>query len=439
MASKPKVRFKIDPKFDPAKLPKELRETLLAQVEWLDRFEREVVIPVVTGAAVKALGWDASPDGVVHLKGFRMVQTFVHAHAVILKLHGRAESARKIAKVWLLALEHTVKENGRLPDGSRAEDYRAALEQIGLRRWWYLQADGGAHDGPQYATDMHGLERDLTSGTMGVSLKVLDDTRGALGGEVEEAFRELSKFIREDWEPRNKALSEGWFGKGSAPYLYGQSLAHSVNAKRLYYRGLHLVFGDAAFKRSADELAAFQREMWETFTAPDKRTGLTFCHGVNGLRKVKKQEAYEGYHNSVYLRENLGHAVMDSILGGGLYGPEELAQFGTTLYWCLPVDGPDAGAFAYDFGGGGAKDRGRIYFRDGSSVPGRYEVGGAGNRQGVHTFQAGLSHLVAPYADLPGFEAELKRLHQRATHDRGGLLAALHLYAARRAGLSLEA
>lgn len=294
---------------------------------------------------------------------------------------------------------------------------------------------------------------------MGQSALAMFENREA-HPEIDEGFKLLFEFVKNDWQPRNEYLSRAYYlaaykkylaATGQPvpsdkdivvpPYLYNHTVAHAVRSSYSYYRCMFRITGDARFRTAAQDLKGHLKTSEHTYTAPDGKTGLVFSHGVNTLRAVKGQPPEDYAHPMVYMRESLAHMVIETLMGGGMYTSATLEQLGATLYHCLPIDGPDAAEYAGDMQGGGyvkRADRHRISFRDGSSVPCLVpqtgKVGEPVNRHGVHAAQWGLTMLPAAWSDIPGHEAELTQLNKRATLGRHGVSVTLLALEARKEG-----
>lgn len=424
--------FGVDPDF---KAPNgELGKRYAAARAWLVRYEAVAIGPMLEGRmAYSGRNGTPNPGGVVHIKDFRFVQTYVQALLALLHVHGDPWAARELARVVVGLLARTTDRYGERAV-SKVE------EQVGLRRWLMFpieQFTEQTHS--QFThTDLMWLEGDLTAGTLAEMLRGLSDNRAIR--ECGVAYTALLTFYEQDWRPRRHRLSK--LQRPTKPeYLYGSGLTHPSLSRYMEYALMFSMFGRAEDKAASEAYALWLAADHHLVTAPDGQQVLTFPQGVQDRYREMFGKPDNGVAAfAVYLRESFPRYEIGLWCGLPLFTPALAEAVVGTCDWVLNApNGPGNEPYSRDIGGGPARtsDLKVVQFRDGSSVKGKWPIVAAnivGQRS--HSLSSGLSHISAYRTGSARLEAEMQGILERhggAGH--AGIAVPLLLIEAHREGL----
>lgn len=412
--------FKVKSDFDASKWPAELSRRYTEVRTWLASFAQRHINRMIAA-------------DVAHMKDFRYGQTYINTLLVLMRL-GDPWAAKELARVWKGLRSSTTDRYG-------AEASHNKLEQVGVLRWLYTTKEGGVNDDAGFAhTDRHSLESDLMSGTIAESLRGLWDNLDI--PECKTEHDALLTFYREQWLVRREFLAKNVMSKIPS-FMNGSGLVHPTISRYCEHGHMYAMHGLPQDKEAMDTFGGWLAADHDYVQAPDGQPVVVFPQGCQGRYDAFRGEGKNaGVHRMVYTPESFPAYEIASWCGLPLATETLLNALPRTLYWTLPsFKGVDDGTWAIDIGGGPVKGSSRrvVQFRDGSTVPGRWQLaepkeGGHGS----HSLARGLSHLSAYRVTntLTGLEAEMQGLLKRyKSNGHSAITVPLLLIEARRAGV----
>jgi hypothetical protein len=398
----------------------------------------------------------AEPIG---LRAFRHLDPVLTRERLMAHFLKDPAAVRKLARWWLAALKTTVDRTLPLPEGHYCTSYMRYIkrnpdaDQVGLRRWVSKIKDANAGGiAPEYLamfnSDYHLMDRQIAAGQFGPDLDLFHSNR-ALGGEVEQAYRELLDFAENHWEPRTAMLAKVNYGARLSAIFGTSPLRHVVIKQLNYYKAMWRVTQKPYYADEYTKLADYYKAEWQRVKLPDGREGLFAPHGVNPLIAARgSSERFMGWHNTVYLETTVPAAMWDAVTEDELqiFDYDALRRLANGIYHCLPKFGwtekESRRRLAANMGGGGANPGTAsgsrvIQFTDGSAVPAEGGIGSAGDADDMVVWWRGLVLGASPWSDIPDMEAKvnLVRADQlKAQPARAGLHLTLMLYQLKKEG-----
>lgn len=290
---------------------------------------------------------------------------------------------------------------------------------------------------PELWLTFNPLEQSLWHSTLTSSLYVLD-IHADMDPRIKAAHKLLSEYFAKFEEDRlreEEAASKNYAKPG--PGVHGKALYHPGSSDANAFEFRHLMWGKPYDREAADRIAGYLEAARNYVTAPDGKLVAVPSHGLaERYADQGSDNTHDFAHWSVYRSESASDEEIAALMGFKSQTPKSIAALSRLQYWCLSTQGgTESDVYSKDTGGGGLwagkTDNRVVQFRDGSSVPGRWQLTKTGETQGVHSHQRGHT-FAGSYRhrqDYPGWKAELEALDKRAQLGR---------HATRQALLSIE-
>jgi hypothetical protein len=422
--------FVVKPGFDPKKhLSAAAQVVYASQWAWIE-LEWEKTLGRIS-AGLNPYTVTPMTGGLMHLKGWRMVQPVIQSLLFMLDHYGDLKALRKLQEAWGIVLNPAHMATGFLATSTR----NRALEQPGELRFVYHGVDDGTPLAGTWDSDTHALDWSLHTATVGPSKHAFRQNLRLGCGRSYVLLRDWSLAL----ERRLTFLSAGLFGRKHW-FTFGSTLRHATEARFNWHYYEWLDTGSPKHYEAWQQTGKWLEADKERVKLPDGRVLLMVAHTVDGYSDYQfTPKDRPSAQDATYARESVPSMLLSYLGGSPFHSAEDQAAMARTMHLCVMSKGAKGSTIAATIAGSGPVSyKGqRVVFAQGKPYPTqrttntRPEV-----TEGIHQISYGLaltgSHLAK---ESPQFEQALRDISSSANaraYGRYGARIGLGFYASER-------